>query len=173
MTEFQTEEHLTLCDGRDLIFSENGCRSPRRGRSDNTASASATLAPCEATDLLFFFLGGANFTLQCSYSHQQPPVFREQPPPQDGKAGPETAFGQMMLRVASGLRPPLGAPVPCLLPGLSSLRSCRSLIIPTQDLAGVLAYVPVTVTFLWPSKKQKAKVPSTRKDVCATGPSPL
>ena len=54
MTEFQTEEHLTLCDGRDLIFSENGCRSPRRGRSDNTASASATLAPCEATDSLFF-----------------------------------------------------------------------------------------------------------------------
>ena len=46
-------------------------------------------------------------------------VFREQPPPQDGKAGPETAFGQMMLRVASGLRPPLGAPVPCLLPGLA------------------------------------------------------
>lgn len=23
LTEFQTEEHLTLCDGRDLIFSEN------------------------------------------------------------------------------------------------------------------------------------------------------
>ena len=54
-----------------------------------------------------------------------------------------------------------------------SLRSCRSLIIPTQDLAGVLVYVPVTVTFLWSSEKQKAKVPSTRKDVCATGPSPL